>query len=155
MKRFISTWNRTSLIKRIAIGVVVGAVLGLLIPKFTVIGLLGDMFVGGLKAIAPLLVFALVANALSQTREGQQSNMKTVIVLYLFGTFAAALTAVISHCCNAKSLRHELYMCSDKGNDSIRVILTYDFSDIKSLLIFTFNFNIKKENLIACIRSDS
>lgn len=97
MKRFISTWNRTSLIKRIAIGVVVGAVLGLLVPKFTVIGLLGDMFVGGLKAIAPLLVFALVANALSQTQEGQQSNMKTVIVLYLFGTFAAALTAVISH----------------------------------------------------------
>ena len=97
MKRFISTWNRTSLIKRIAIGVVVGAVLGLLVPKVTVIGLLGDMFVGGLKAIAPLLVFALVANALSQTREGQQSNMKTVIVLYLFGTFAAALTAVISH----------------------------------------------------------
>ena len=97
MKRFISTWNRTSLIKRIASGVVVGAVLGLLVPKFTVIGLLGDMFVGGLKAIAPLLVFALVANALSQTREGQQSNMKTVIVLYLFGTFAAALTAVISH----------------------------------------------------------
>ena len=97
MKRFISTWNRTSLIKRIAIGVVVGAVLGLLVPKITVIGLLGDMFVGGLKAIAPLLVFALVANALSQTREGQQSNMKTVIVLYLFGTFAAALTAVISH----------------------------------------------------------
>ena len=83
MKRFISTWNRTSLIKRIAIGVVVGAVLGLLVPKFTVIGLLGDMFVGGLKAIAPLLVFALVANALSQTREGQQSNMKTVIVLYV------------------------------------------------------------------------
>ena len=97
MQRFISTWNRTSLIKRIAIGVAIGAVLGLLIPKVTVIGRLGDMFVGGLKAIAPLLVFALVANALSQTREGQQSNMKTVIVLYLFGTFAAALTAVISH----------------------------------------------------------
>lgn len=97
MQRFISTWNRTSLIKRIAIGVAIGAVLGLLIPKVTVIGLLGDMFVGGLKAIAPLLVFALVANALSQTREGQQSNMKTVIVLYLFGTFAAALTAVIFH----------------------------------------------------------
>ena len=97
MQRFISTWNRTSLIKRIAIGVVIGALLGLLIPKITVIGLLGDMFVGGLKAIAPLLAFALVANALSQTREGQQSNMKTVIVLYLFGTVAAALPAVISH----------------------------------------------------------
>ena len=42
MKRFISAWNRTSLIKRIAIGVVIGAILGLLIPKITVIGLLGD-----------------------------------------------------------------------------------------------------------------
>ena len=68
MKRFISAWNRTSLIKRIAIGVVIGAILGLLIPKITVIGLLGDMFVGGLKAIAPLLVSALVANALSPQR---------------------------------------------------------------------------------------
>ena len=97
MKRFISTWNRTSLIKRIAIGVVIGAVLGLLVPKFTVIGLLGDMFVGGLKAIAPLLVFALVANALSQTREGQQSNMKTVIVGYLLWRFAAELSAGVAH----------------------------------------------------------
>lgn len=97
MKRLLSAWNRTSLIKRIAIGVIVGVFLGLLIPKVTVIGLLGDMFVGGLKAIAPLLVFTLVANALSQTREGQQSNMKTVIVLYLFGTFAAALTAVVEY----------------------------------------------------------
>ena len=75
---------------------VVGAVLGLLVPKFTVIGLLGDMFVGGLKAIAPLLVFALVANALSQHQKGQDSNMKTVILLYLVGTFAAALVAVLA-----------------------------------------------------------
>ncbi|MBM7636852.1 serine/threonine transporter SstT [Streptococcus saliviloxodontae] len=97
MRRLFHAWNRTSLIKRISIGVILGAILGILLPKVTVIGLLGDMFVGGLKAIAPLLVFALVANALSQTREGQKSNMKTVIILYLFGTFAAALTAVISH----------------------------------------------------------
>lgn len=97
MKRVFSAWNRASLIKRIAIGVVFGVVLGLLIPRVTVIGLLGDMFVGGLKAVAPLLVFTLVANALSQTREGQESNMKTVIILYLFGTFAAALTAVVEY----------------------------------------------------------
>lgn len=95
MSRFIRTWNRTSLIKRIMIGVLLGIVLGLVVPKFTVIGLLGSLFVGGLKAVAPLLVFALVANALSQTREGQKSNMKTVVGLYLLGTFAAALMAVI------------------------------------------------------------
>ncbi|EFQ56327.1 serine/threonine transporter SstT [Streptococcus downei] len=97
MKRILSTWNRTSLLKRIAIGVVLGLILGLAIPKVSIIGLLGKLFVGALKAIAPLLVFALVANALSQTREGQKSNMTTVIGLYMFGTFAAALTAVISH----------------------------------------------------------
>lgn len=86
-----------NILKRIAIGVVIGVILGLVIPKVSIIGLLGKLFVGALKAIAPLLVFALVANALSQTREGQKSNMTTVIGLYMFGTFAAALTAVISH----------------------------------------------------------
>ena len=48
MKRFISTWNRISLIKRTANGVEVAAVLGLLVPKFTVIGPLGDRLVGGM-----------------------------------------------------------------------------------------------------------
>ena len=66
-----------------------GAILGLLVPNLTGIGLLGDLFVGGLKAIAPVLVFALVANALSQHQKGQDSNMKRVIFLYLLGTFAA------------------------------------------------------------------
>lgn len=95
MRHFISVWNRTSLIKRIVIGVVLGLLLGMLIPKVSVIGLLGDLFVGGLKAIAPLLVFALVANALSQHERGKRTNMSTVIGLYLIGTLAAALVAVM------------------------------------------------------------
>ena len=66
MKRIIRAWNKTNLIKRIGIGMTLGAILGLLVPNLTGIGLLGDLFVGGLKAIAPILVFALVANALSQ-----------------------------------------------------------------------------------------
>ena len=57
MKRFISAWNRTSLIKRIAIGVVIGAILGLLIPKITVIGLLGDMFCWWIKGDCTTLGF--------------------------------------------------------------------------------------------------
>ena len=91
VKRFIQTWNKTNLMKRIAIGIFVGALLALLLA----IGLLGEIFVGGLRAIAPLLVFALVANALSQHQKGTQTNMKSVIVLYLLGTFAAALVAVL------------------------------------------------------------
>lgn len=93
--RFITIWNRTNLIKRISIGIGIGVLLAITFPQAQAIGLLGQIFVGGLKAIAPLLVFALVANALSQQQKGQKSNMKTVILLYLLGTFAAALVAVL------------------------------------------------------------
>ena len=95
VKRFIQTWNKTNLMKRIAIGIFLGALLALLLPQASAIGLLGEIFVGGLRAIAPLLVFALVANALSQHQKGTQANMRSVIILYLLGTFAAALVAVL------------------------------------------------------------
>ncbi|KXT85430.1 serine/threonine transporter SstT [Streptococcus oralis] len=97
MKKIIRAWNKASLIKRILIGMLLGASLGILFPNLTGISLLGDLFVGGLKAIAPILVFALVANALSQHKKGQNTNMKTVIFLYLLGTFAAALVAVVTN----------------------------------------------------------
>ena len=71
MKRIIRAWNKTNLIKRIGIGMTIGAILGLFVPNVSGIDLLGDLFVGGLKAIAPILVFALVANALSQHQKGQ------------------------------------------------------------------------------------
>ena len=96
MKRIIRAWNKASLIKRILIGMLLGASLGLLFPNLSGLGILGDLFVGGLKAIAPVLVFTLVANALSQHQKGQDTNMKTVIFLYLLGTFAAALIAVLA-----------------------------------------------------------
>ena len=96
MKKIIRAWNKASLIKRILIGMLLGASLGLLFPSLSGIGILGDLFVGGLKAIAPVLVFTLVANAVSQHQKGQDTNMKTVIFLYLLGTFAAALLAVLA-----------------------------------------------------------
>lgn len=96
MEKAYRIWHRVSLVKRIVIGVMVGGILGLLVPKLSFIGLIGQLFVGGLKAIAPLLVFALVANALSQSRDGQKSNMRVIIFLYLLATFSAALVAVLS-----------------------------------------------------------
>ena len=96
MKKIIRAWNKASLIKRILIGMLLGASLGLLFPSLSGLGILGDLFVGGLKAIAPVLVFTLVANALSQHQKGHDTNMKTVIFLYLLGTFAAALIAVLA-----------------------------------------------------------
>ncbi|MEG3293058.1 serine/threonine transporter SstT [Streptococcus suis] len=94
MNKIISVWKKMNLIRKIGIGVVLGVLLGLIAPKITVIALFGSLFVGALKAIAPLLVLTLVAHALSQAPAGQKSNMRTVICLYLFGTFAAAFIAV-------------------------------------------------------------
>ena len=95
LHRIILTWKKTNLIKRISLGILCGALLAVLFPQASAIGLLGEIFVGGLKAIAPLLVFALVANALSQQKKGEKSNMKKIILLYLLGTFAAALVSVL------------------------------------------------------------
>ncbi|MFM0621568.1 serine/threonine transporter SstT [Streptococcus suis] len=94
MNKIISVWKKMNLIRKIGIGVVLGVLLGLIAPKIMVIALFGSLFVGALKAIAPLLVLTLVAHALSQAPAGQKSNMRTVICLYLFGTFAAAFIAV-------------------------------------------------------------
>lgn len=87
-------WTEISLVKRIIAGLAVGIILGVLIPEAEVIGVLGNLFVGALKAIAPLLVFFLVMHSLSNRQDTAESNMKTVIVLYLVSTFLAALTAV-------------------------------------------------------------
>ena len=56
--------------------------------------LLGSLFVGALKAIAPLLVFMLVVSAVAQHRKGMNSNIRPVIVLYVVGMAVAALLAV-------------------------------------------------------------
>ena len=92
----IQKWNRISLIKRIILGLILGVILGILIPSASVIGILGTLFVGALKALAPLLVFFLVMHSLARHKGGSGSNMKTVIVLYLAGTFLAALCAVVA-----------------------------------------------------------
>lgn len=96
MKKIFEKWVKISLIKRIIIGLIIGMVLAITIPdKVSEIGLLGDLFVGALKAIAPILVFVLVMAAILQHKKGQKTNMRTIIILYLLGTFLAAVVAVI------------------------------------------------------------
>lgn len=91
---FIKKWTESSLILKIIIGLIIGAILGVIVPNWTVIGLPGKLFVSALKAIAPILVFVLVASAISKARSGIGSRFKTVIILYLLSTFLAALVAV-------------------------------------------------------------
>lgn len=97
MKSILRLWNNMGLIKRILIGMAAGLALGLTVPQFTVIGILGNMFVGALKAIAPILVFFLVMSSLASAKSGSGSNMKSVLLLYGIGTLASAFTAVVAN----------------------------------------------------------
>lgn len=92
----IRKWTESSLILKILIGIVIGAALGVFAPGFKFIGFLGEVFVSALKAIAPILVFVLVASALSKAKGGIGSRFRTVIILYLFSTFLSAMVAIIA-----------------------------------------------------------
>lgn len=96
MKKIIKTWNNMSLILRILIGLIIGAVLGLLFPQAAWVSLFGDIFVGALKAIAPILVFVLVISSLSRANSGIGKKFRTVIILYMLSTFLAAIVAVFA-----------------------------------------------------------
>jgi len=97
MKNLINNWNKLSLVKQILIGLIIGIILAVAIPDTAKpIAIFGTLFVGALKGIAPILVFFLVMSAISQHKSGHQTNMKSIIVLYLLGTFLAGLVAVVA-----------------------------------------------------------
>ena len=96
MKKVWEAWTGISLVVRILVGLIIGAILGLAVPQATAIGIFGDIFVGALKAIAPLLVFFLVISSLSNASNTHGGVIRTVIVLYMFSTFLAAIVAVIA-----------------------------------------------------------
>jgi len=87
---------RGNLVLQILAGIVLGGILATLSPDDAKsVGLLGDLFVGALKAVAPILVFILVAASIANQKKNQHTYMRPIVVLYLFGTFTAALTAVV------------------------------------------------------------
>ena len=96
MKKLWNKWTEIALVKRILVGLVLGAILGLTIPGATGISILGDVFVSALKAIAPLLVFFLVISSLCNAGNSHGSVIKTVIILYMFSTVLAAVIAVFA-----------------------------------------------------------
>ena len=86
---------RTSLVTQIALGLACGIALAMLAPDAArAAGILGDIFVAALKAVAPVLVFVLVAAAIAAHQKGQPTHVRPILVLYLISTLAAALVAV-------------------------------------------------------------
>ena len=96
MKKLIQKWNSLSLIVRIAIGLVIGVVLGLTVPNASFITIFGNVFVGALKATAPILVFVLIISALANAGRGLGPQFRTVIFLYMISTLLAAVLAVVA-----------------------------------------------------------
>lgn len=94
--KIVKAYNSVSLVLRIVIGLIIGLILALLVPQAAWISMFGTLFVGALKAIAPVLVFVLVASSLAQSREKLGSQFATIIILYLVSTFLAAAVAVIA-----------------------------------------------------------
>ena len=96
MKNLWNKWTGIALVKRIVVGLILGAILGVAAPDATGIAILGDVFVGALKAIAPLLVFFLVLSSLCNAGKSHGGVIKTVVALYMFSTVLAAVIAVFA-----------------------------------------------------------
>lgn len=92
-KKFMSG----NLVLQIIIGIVLGVLLAAIVPSAApAVSILGSLFVGALKAVAPILVFVLVATAIATKSTNTATNIKPIVILYLIGTFSAALVAVIA-----------------------------------------------------------
>lgn len=97
LKSLFSAISKISLVQKILVGLVLGIIVALYAPDLASrVALLGTLFVGALKAIAPLLVLVLVMSALSSQKQGAATNMKAIIFLYVLGTFSAAFIAVVA-----------------------------------------------------------
>ncbi|KAA9002823.1 serine/threonine transporter SstT [Affinibrenneria salicis] len=93
--RFFHYFMRASLVKQILVGLAAGIALAAVSTQAAVaVGLLGTLFVGALKAVAPVLVLMLVMASIAGHQQGQKTNIRPILVLYLIGTFSAALVAV-------------------------------------------------------------
>ena len=96
LRGVVDKYNGVSLIIRIIVGLIAGTALALVVPHMTWIGEFGTLFVSALKAVAPILVFVLVASALAQGNSKLDSRFGTVLFLYLFTTFLSAVVAVLT-----------------------------------------------------------
>ncbi|MNO51710.1 Serine/threonine transporter SstT [compost metagenome] len=89
--------NRTSLVMQIVIGLIAGIALALLFPAAALqLAFVGKLFVSALKAVAPILVFILVMASIANHKHGQETHIRPILVLYLLGTFGAAVVAVVA-----------------------------------------------------------
>ena len=120
----VKMWNDTSLILRILCGLVLGALLGLVCPGLPVISIFGSVFVGSLKAVAPILVFVLVISALANASGNIGGRFRTVIILYMLSTFLAAVVAVLGSFLFPVQMKLDVAAATNTPPGSIGEVLT-------------------------------
>ena len=99
MNPLVTFVKKVPLIEQIAIGLVIGIMLAVFVPSAVpFVSIFGDLFVSALKGVAPVLVFILVMNAMTQRKSDGDTNMKPIVTLYVLGTFAASLVGVTLSC---------------------------------------------------------
>lgn len=116
MKKLFKKYRDTNLILRIVIGLVIGSIVGILcnlalsneapflrsaffantLSALAVLfEIFGNLFIGGLRAIAPVLVFFLITASLMKAKKAGSKTVQKTMGLYALGTFSAAFIAVV------------------------------------------------------------
>lgn len=126
MRSIVDAYLRLGLVPLIVLALVIGTTIGVVAPSFGLsLGILGSIFVGALKAVAPILVFVLVLAAVSNQRIGADSRIKPIIFLYLVGTFSAALVAVgVSFMFPTELVLNNIESVEQAAPQSLREVLT-------------------------------
>ncbi|MGN0916339.1 MAG: serine/threonine transporter SstT [Succinivibrio sp.] len=89
-------FNKIPFITQIIFGMCFGILLAIVFPQGqSFISMLGDLFVSGLKAIAPLLVFVLVSASIARHTKGTNARLKPIISLYIVAMVLSAATALV------------------------------------------------------------
>lgn len=113
--RLFRAYNRVSLVTQIVVGLIAGCLLAWLFPQAAKsVSLLGDLFVSGLKAVAPILVFVLVTASLANHKRGQPTHIRPILILYALGTLSAAVVAV-----TASALFPTTLILTSQANDVV------------------------------------
>ncbi len=135
---------KSNLVTQILIGIILGIALAFIAPRVAInAGLFGQLFVGALKAVAPILVFVLVAASIANQKKGQHTHLRPIIILYLIGTFAAALTSVVMSFLFPSKLSlvvAEAQISPPNGIDEVLTTLLFNLVDNPINAIISGNF---------------
>ena len=146
LNHLLSKWSQTSLVLRILAGLIIGTVLGLVVPQWTGIGILGTIFVSALKAIAPVLVAVLVAASIAKAGGGLGPRFRVVISQYMISTFIAALCAVAGSFLFPVTLQ-----LSDIANRAAPGALTDVFTNLLTNMVSNPMMSISQANYIGIL----